>query len=119
MKKYNNTFELEFANIAQTIKTPINSSTEKELKRSLLKLNNPNFYNKFTRNHPMSDFGYYKHKTINPILISIRNMLSILKEEGDYDSKTDKLQIEVAWAYHEYQKYSGLFKKVNSDALVN
>ena len=114
-----NSFELAFADLYNIISNNLNSHSEKELKTKLIKLNNPNFYNKFTRAHPMHSYGYYKTKTINPILISIRNMIKILKEEPDNSIKLKALQTEFAWAYHEYQKSIGFFRKTNKELIVN
>lgn len=114
-----NSFELAFAELYNIISNNLDTNSEKQLKTKLIKLNNPNFYNKFTRAHPMHIHGYYKNKTINPILISIRNMLKILKEENDNKVKLKALQTEFAWAYHEYQKSIGLFKNLSVEPIVN
>lgn len=115
----NNTFEVEFAQIYKLIESVLTSDKEKELKKTLLKLNNPNFYGKFTRAHPMHEHGYYTNKTINPILISIRNMLKTLRENTDYSEKIKSLQVEFSWAYHEYQKSVGFFRKSDNTKPVN
>jgi hypothetical protein len=105
-----NVFELEFASIYTLINSTLTPSKEKELKKLLLKLNNPNFYSKFTRTHPMAEYGYYKKKTINPLLISLKNMLNVLRDTEDSQLKLKQLQIEFSWAYHNYQKSIGFFK---------
>jgi hypothetical protein len=114
-----NAFELAFADLYNSINSSFDSIKQRELKNKLIRLNNPNFYAKFTRAHPMHEYGYYKQKTINPILISIRNMLKILKEDISYKEKLKALQTEFAWAYHEYQKSIGLFKVYKSTAPLN
>lgn len=115
----NNSFELEFAQLSSIIKSGLNETKELQLKRTLLKLNNPNFYSKFTRTHPMHEYGYYTTKTINPILISIKNMLNIIKTDTTYSEKTKKIQEEFSWAYHEYQKSVGFFRKAQIKQPVN
>ena len=115
----NNTFELEFAQISNIINSVLTYDKEKELKKVLLKLNNPNFYGKFTKHHPMHEHGYYSKKSINPILISIKNMLKTLRENYSSIEKTKQLQIEFAWAYHEYQKSVGFFKKSTLSMPIN
>lgn len=115
----NNTFEVEFAQIYKLIESVLTSDREKELKKTLLKLNNPNFYSKFTRAHPMHEYGYYSNKTINPILISIKNMLKIIRESSTHSEKTKALQVEFCWAYHEYQKSVGFFRKSYNTKPVN
>jgi hypothetical protein len=103
-----NTFDIEFFEVVHIINKPITSESIDTLKKILLKLNNPTFFSKFTKKHPANVFGYYNNKTINPIIIAITNMLSIIRSDDSADVKTKKLQIEYSWAFNNYNWYNSL-----------
>jgi|688.fasta_scaffold1412799_2 hypothetical protein len=102
------TFDIEFFELANSLKTTLNVET---LKKSLLKLNNPTYYSKFTSTHPASSYGYYQKKTINPLLKAISAMLQILKSTDSDELKLRQLQQEYAWAFHHYSWYQNLEKQ--------
>jgi Trk K+ transport system NAD-binding subunit len=103
-------FAIEFFEVAYIIKNTITEELSNTLKKVLLKLNNPTFYSKHTQAHPAHNFGYYNNKIINPILIAITNMLSIIKSDDAMDIKTRKLQTEYSWAFNNYGWYESISK---------
>lgn len=90
-------FDIEFFEITNLLKNNINKEV---ILKKLLKLNNPNYYNKFTFKNPQNKLGYPNSKVNNPILVAINNMIQILKK----DYPKDDLQKEISWAYHKYSK---------------
>lgn len=105
-----NSFDIEFFETAQELKKNLTEDSIASLRKKLLKLKNPTYYSKFVKTHPASDYGYYTTKVINPVLVAITNMLSILKTEEDNSYKLIALQKEYSWAYHNYIWYVNLSK---------
>jgi len=100
------TFEIEFFELATLLKQPLNADSIQSLKKTLLKLNNPTYYRKYTSSHPAAVYGYYQNKILNPILAAVSEMLIILKDNSE---KTGELlQREYSWAFHRYPEYQQL-----------
>jgi hypothetical protein len=90
-------FDIEFFSISTLLKDVEN---KEQLRKILIKLNNPTYYSRFIEAHPMHKFGYYTKKTINPIIIAINSMLNILKTEPYEQPQLELLQKEYAWAFN-------------------
>jgi hypothetical protein len=103
-----NVFDLQFFELATLLKNPLSEESYSDIRKVLLKLKNPTYYEKYVSKHPANSFGYYKNLTINPVLLAITNMLSILKSEDSNEEKLIKLQKEYSWAFNNYSWYSSL-----------
>jgi hypothetical protein len=103
-----NVFDLQFFELAALLKKSLSEENYLELRKILLKLKNPTYYEKHVSKHPANSFGYYKNTTINPVLLAISNMLSILKSEDNNEEKLIKLQKEYSWAFNNYNWYCAL-----------
>ena len=101
-------FDIEFFEIALQLKNQMSQPIIDSIKKTLLKLNNPTYYSKHTCKHPANKHGYYYNKTINPILISINEMLNIIKEDSSLEHKKAKLQVSYSWAFNNYPYFSSL-----------
>lgn len=99
-------FDIEFFEISQSLKKPINSDSKKDIVRKLLKLNNPTYFYKFVKRNPIELHGYSSSRTTNPVLIAISEMINIIKVEQDPDKLLTRLQTEFAWAFNNYPSYS-------------
>lgn len=98
-------FDIEFFELTNTLKQDITDSSKQYIVKKLLKLNNPTYFIKFVKKHPIENYGYISSKTINPVLIAISNMLNIIRGESDVIKLKALLQTEMSWAYHKYQSY--------------
>ena len=98
-------FDIEFFELTNTFKKDITDSSKQYIVKTLLKLNNPTYFIKFVKKHPIENHGYISSKTINPVLIAISNMLNIIRAENDVVRLKTLLQTEMSWAYHKYQSY--------------
>lgn len=96
-----NSFYIEFFELALDLKT----LNKEQLTKKLLKLNNPNYYNKFIYKNPIERYGY-TGKTINPVLLAISNMIKIIKT--DSKDMLNQLQREYSWAFHNYSLYKNV-----------
>jgi hypothetical protein len=103
-----NTFDIEFFETANILKNPLSDSSLSELKKTLLKLNNPTYYRKHTTAHPAHEHGYYLTKTLNPIIKTISYMLFVLKNNETLETKQKQLQTLYSWAYHECVWYKNM-----------
>ena len=93
-----NKFDIEFFELANDIKTlDSNSPNTDSIYKKLLKLNNPTYYGKFHYRHPIEKFGYPAHRTMNPVLLAIANMISIIKNKENVKTQ---LEVEYSWAYN-------------------
>lgn len=101
-------FDIEFFEIALQLKKDVSQTVLDSVKKTLLKLNNPTYYSKYTNKHPAHKHGYYESKNINPVLVAIIEMLSILKEDISNSDKQRKLQISYSWAFNNYPYFSRL-----------
>lgn len=99
-------FDIEFFELTNLLKSELTDSSKQEISKKLLKLNNPTYFYKYIKKHPIEHHGFSSSKTINPILIAISNMLSILKSNNSKDSILVLLQKEMSWAYNNYTPYS-------------
>lgn len=100
------TFDIEFFELAHSLKQPLTAESMQALKKTLLKLNNPTYYRKYTSSHPATQHGYYQNTVLNPVLKAVSSMLAALKEPNEYTQRT--LQQEYAWAFHQYPWYQTL-----------
>ena len=103
-----NVFDIQFFELATLLKKPLSEQSSSDIRKVLLKLKNPTYYEKYISKHPANAFGYYKNTTINPVLIAISNMLLILKSEESFEEKLVKLQKEYSWAFNNYKWYSSI-----------
>jgi hypothetical protein len=101
-------FDIEFFTLAGMLKNPITEEVKQAIVRVLLKLNNPTYFAKFVKKHPIEYHGFISSKTINPILIAISNMLTLLKTENNPKKLLQSLQTEFAWAFNNLPKYSAV-----------
>ena len=99
-------FDIEFFEIAQTLKKELDNETRKGLVKTLLKLNNPTYFYKHVQRNPIELHGYSTTRTTNPVLVAISEMINILKTEQDSSKLLAKLQTEFAWAFNNYPSYS-------------
>ena len=106
-------FDIEFFELALTLKQPLTDSNIDTLKKTLLKLNNPTYYNKFTTAHPAHEHGYLLKSNINPILKAVSAMISIIKNEDTIENKLVSLQKEYSWAFNYYNWLSNLQSNSN------
>jgi hypothetical protein len=108
-----NVFDIQFFELVTLLKNPLTENSSEQLRKVLLKLKNPTYYEKYISKHPANSFGYYKNLTINPVLIAISNMLSILKSEHSIEKKLIELQKEYSWAFNNYSWYCSLSNQSN------
>lgn len=101
-------FDIEFFELTNTIKQDITDSSKQYVIKKLLKLNNPTYYTKFIKKHPIENHGYTSSKTTNPVLIAITNMLGLIRTENDNTLLKTLLQKEMSWAYHNYPSYQAV-----------
>lgn len=101
-------FDVEFFEISSVLKSEFTEDTKKSLVKTLLKLNNPTYFYKHVKRHPIELHGFTAHKTINPVLVAIMSMITLIKTETDYNMLRQKLQTEFAWAFNNYPKYSAV-----------
>ena len=101
-------FDIEFFEIALQLKKEVSQTLLDSIKKTLLKLNNPTYYSKFTNKHPANKHGYYESKTINPVLLAIVEMLAIIREDSSLEDKKRKLQISYSWAFNNFPYFSKL-----------
>jgi hypothetical protein len=99
-------FDIEFFELTTTLKNNITDLSKQHINKKLLKLNNPTYFSKFVKKHPIENYGYVSSKTINPVLVAIASMLQILRTENDLSKLQTLLQKEMSWAYHNYQRYT-------------
>jgi len=100
------TFDIEFFELAHTLKQPLTTESVQSLKKTLLKLNNPTYYRKHTSTHPGAQYGYYQNTVLNPVLRAISSMIALLKEPTEHTQSA--LQQEYAWAFHNFTWYQTL-----------
>jgi hypothetical protein len=101
-------FDIEFFELTNIIKKSITELDKQLINKKLLKLNNPTYFSKFVKKHPIENHGFTSSKTINPILCAVANMLHFIKTESNLSDLQRKLQIEMSWAYNNYNKYSNV-----------
>ncbi len=101
-------FDIEFFEISTTLATELNEDSKKTLVKTLLKLNNPTYFYKYVKRHPIELHGLNAHKTTNPVLVAISSMINILKTENNLELLQKKLQTEFAWAFNNYPKYNSV-----------
>lgn len=101
-------FDIEFFELSTLIKQDFTDTIKLELTKKLLKLNNPTYFYKFVKKHPIENHGLSAHKTINPVLVAVTNMISVIKSNDTKDNMKIKLQTEFAWAFNNYPKYSSV-----------
>jgi hypothetical protein len=101
-------FDIEFFELTNTFKQDITDSSKQYIVKKLLKLNNPTYFTKFVKKHPIEHHGYVSSKIINPVLLAISNMLNIIRVENDITKLKALLQTEMSWAYHKYQSYQSV-----------
>ncbi len=99
-------FDIEFFELTSLLKTELTDSSKQELSKKLLKLNNPTYFYKYVKKHPIENHGYSSSKILNPVLVAIANMLNILKSNNSKQSMLQLLQTEMSWAYNNYKPYS-------------
>ncbi len=99
-------FDIEFFELTNLLKQEFTDSSKQEISKKLLKLNNPTYFYKYVKKHPIENHGYSSSKTMNPVLIAIANMLAILKSSNSKESILLLLQKEMSWAYNNYKPYS-------------
>lgn len=99
-------FDIEFFELSQNLKKPIDSDIKKDLVKKLLKLNNPTYFYKHVKRNPIELHGYSTTRTTNPVLVAITEMINILKTEQDSTKLLSRLQTEFAWAFNNYPSYS-------------
>jgi hypothetical protein len=105
-----NSFDLQFFELVSLLKTPLSEETSLNIRKILLKLNNPTYYSKYVNNHPANCFGYYRNNKINPILIAVNNIIDILKNVDSSEKKLVAIQKEYSWAFNNYIWYVNLVK---------
>lgn len=93
-----NKFDLEFFGLQTELKKK--DPDLKSIAKTLTKLNNPTYYEKYHSINPYVKLGFPYSKTTNPILLSISNMLKLISE--DTTNIIKKLQIEISWAFYRY-----------------
>lgn len=98
-----NKFDLEFFDLATLLKE--SELNKNEISKTLLKLNNPTYFGKYTTKSAGERHGIYNGSVKNPLLVAIQNMLSIIKQDLDIDTMKTKLQTEFAWAYNNCMYY--------------
>jgi len=108
-----NSFDLQFFEFVELLKTPLSEDSSLNIRKILLKLNNPTYYSKYVSNHPANCFGYYKNSKINPILIAVNNMIDILKNTNSNEEKLVAMQKEYAWAFNNYTWYINLVRNTH------
>jgi hypothetical protein len=101
-------FDIEFFALSRLLKNTITEESKQSLLRVLLKLNNPTYFNKFVKKHPIEWHGFTSSKTINPVIIAISNMIALLKIENNPNKLLQALQTEFAWAFNNITKYSSI-----------
>lgn len=99
-------FDIEFFELAETLKKELDIEARKGLVKTLLKLNNPTYFYKHVRRNPIELHGYSTNRTTNPVLVAISEMINILKTEQNSNKLLTKLQTEFAWAFNNYPNYS-------------
>lgn len=99
-----NKFYLEFFEIQNLIKNNLNKES---LTKQLIKLNNPTYYSKYTYKHPIERYGF-SGRLINPVLVSINNMLKILNSDSKDSDMLIALQKEYSWAFNNYSLYKSV-----------
>lgn len=101
-------FDIEFFELTDLLKKELTDSSKQELCKKLLKLNNPTYFYKYVKKHPIEHHGYSSAKTINPVLVAISNMLSVLKTNQTKETMLSNLQKEMSWAYNNYTAFSSV-----------
>ncbi len=101
-------FDIEFFEMSAMLASEITEQSKKSLVKTLLKLNNPTYFYKHVKRHPIELHGFSAHKTINPVLSAIGSMINILKTENNSELLQKKLQTEFAWAFNNYPKYTAV-----------
>jgi hypothetical protein len=99
-------FDIEFFSLVEVLKKPITDSVKQHLTKTLLKLNNPTYYGKHVRKHPIEWHGYTTSRVENPVLVAISAMLNALRTESDSNRLSNQLQTEFAWAFNNFAGYS-------------
>jgi hypothetical protein len=98
-------FDIEFFELSTTLKSEVTETSKRQITKTLLKLNNPTYYYKFIKRHPIENYGYKAHSTMNPILLAIANMIQILKTQTSNTQLEKDLQKEISWAFNNYNSY--------------
>jgi hypothetical protein len=74
----------------------------------LLKLNNPTYYSKYIFKNPIERHGYTSNIIKYPILKAVNNMLIALKNTKNIDALKKQLQVEMAWAFNNFNGYNNV-----------
>jgi len=75
-----------------------------EIKKSILKLNNPTFYSKYTYQHPTVKYDYPEHTNIQSPLQKFHQAVLAILSENSFDM-IDQLEIEYSWLVENQLNY--------------
>jgi hypothetical protein len=101
-----NSFDIEFFELINDIKQ--DKLDTSSINKKLLKLNNPTYYNRYIYKNPINRHGFNNTKTKHPILLAIQNMIYFLKIIKDHEKLKKQLQVEMAWAFNNFNDYKNI-----------